>query len=318
MKLARLFSNPLRWLPALLAIISLLTGPSSSVAAGPPHPQVPSEQSLPPAPASGETSVAALSSHAASLPALKAVIIVGPIDGDYGSATMRGKVVMDLAATELAANGVTVRKFYTPANDWVQIRAAADGAHFLFYRGHGVYWSDFPYPTVGGFYLKDRFVSPNDIRNDLNLAPNAIVVMSGACFASGSSSVGGDLIGSEEARRRVAQYSDPFFDVGAAGYYSNWYGAAPQMFVRYLFQGMTLGGAYESFFDFNASTVERYIHPDHSQLALWLDKDYYGGETHYNNAFAGRPNRTLEMLFGGAGTPMPAIQFLPIVMKSSH
>jgi len=225
---------------------------------------------------------------------------------------------MDLAATELAANGVTVSKFYTPANDWAQIRASADGAHFLFYRGHGVYWSDFPYPTVGGFYLKDHFISPNDIRNDLNLAPNAIVVMSGACFASGSSSVGEDVIDSEEARRRVAQYSDPFFDIGAAGYYSNWYGAAPQMFMRYLFQGMTLRGAYESFFDFSAGSVEWYTHPDHLQLALWLDKDYYGGETHYNNAFAGRPNRTLEMLFGGAGTPTPAIQFLPIVMKSSH
>ena len=120
---------------------------------------------------------------------------------------------MDLAAAELQANGVTVHKFYTPNNNWDAIKTAADGAHFLFYRGHGVYWSPMPTPAVGGFSLKNGFVSSNDIRNDLNLAPNAIIMLY-SCFSAGSSSIDGGPISSAEARRRVAQYSDPFLDIG--------------------------------------------------------------------------------------------------------
>jgi hypothetical protein len=230
-----------------------------------------------------------------NLPPLKAVLLVGPIDGDYGSWTTQEKHNMDLAAAELEANGVQVHKFYPPDQNWEQIKAAANGAHFLLYRGHGVYWSPMPNPTVGGFALKNKFVSAQDIRNELALAPNAIVMLYG-CFTAGSSSADGGPISSTEAQRRVAQYSDPFFDIGAGGYYANWFGNAFQMYLRYLFEGRTLGEAYTAYFDFNAGTVERYMHPDHPTLTMWLDKDNWG-YTQYNNAFAGQPALTLEELF---------------------
>ena len=244
-----------------------------------------------------------------NLPPLSAVLIVGPIDGDYGDWTVQEKENMELAAVELEANGVTVHRFYAPNNDWEQIKLAAEGAHFLFYRGHGVYWSPFPNPTVGGFALSNSFfVSSEDIRQDLHLAPNAIVMLYG-CFTAGTSSLDGGDIGIDEARRRVAQYSDPFFDIGAAGYYANWFGNAFQMFVRYLFQGQTLGEAYESYFDFNPNTVHRTTHPDHPQMAMWLDKDYWSGYWQYNNAFAGLPDETLTSLFAP-----PALGNLPDVL----
>jgi hypothetical protein len=288
----------LRWVLALFAMMILLGGALDTVEATPPRPHTPPSPPLPPQQPSPDAEVAIeASSYALQLPPLKAVLLVGPIDGDYGSWTTKEKHNMDLAAAELEANGVTVYKFYTPTNDWEQIKAAAEGAHFLFYRGHGVYWSSMPHPTVGGFALKDHFVSSEDIRNDLNLAPNAIVMLYG-CFTAGSSSLD-DSISSEEAQRRVAQYSDPFFDIGVAGYYANWFGNAFQMFARYLLQGMTLGEAYESYSDFNSASVERYIHPDHPEMAMWLDKDFWDGQTQYNNAFAGFPERTLADLFEG-------------------
>lgn len=67
--------------------------------------------------------------------------------------------------------------------------------------------------------------------------------------------------------------------------------------MRYLFQGQTLRGAYESFYDFNPATVEPYAHPDHPDLAMWLDKDFWSDRWQYNNAFAGLPDQTLETLF---------------------
>jgi hypothetical protein len=227
---------------------------------------------------------------------LKAVLLVGPIDGDSGDWTTREKKNMELAAQELEAYGVSVHRFYTPENDWEQIKAAAQGAHFLFYRGHGISWSSGPQPVVGGFHLKSGSFSSDAIRRDLRLAPNAIVMMY-ACFTAGSAGNDVDL-SSPEAQRRVAQYSKPFFDLGAAGYYANWHGVSFQYFVRYLFRGMTLGQAYQTFYDFNPNTVERYTHPNYSDLALWLDKDYWNGGTKYDNAFAGRPNETITSLFG--------------------
>jgi hypothetical protein len=280
----------------LLGVVVFLGVALANVHAAPPEPQVPSS---PPQTSLSPPAVSRIvnepSSVESKLPPLKAVLLVGPIDGDDGSWTTREKQNMDLAADELAAKGVAVHKFYTPDNDWSQIKAAAEGAHFMFYRGHGVYWSSFPNPTVGGFYLKNKFVSSAEIRNDLHLAPNAIVMLYG-CFTAGSSSIDGGPISSQEAQRRVAQYSDPFFETGAAGYYADWFGSAFQMYVRYLFQEMTLGEAYEAYFDFSAATVERYVHPNHPYAVMWLDKDDWG-YTKYNNAFVGLADQTLVGLF---------------------
>ena len=225
---------------------------------------------------------------------------------------------MDLAAAELEANGVAVHKFYAPNNDWDQNSAAADGAHFFLYRGHGIYWTSFPQPAVGGMALHGRLVSSDDIRRDLNLASNAIIMLYG-CFTAGSSSIDGHSIGSAEAQRRVVQYSDPFFDAGASAYYANWYGDAFQHFLRSLFRGMTLGDAYEAAWDFGDATVERLTRPDDSRLVLWLDKDYWDKSWQYNNAFTGRPDRTLMDLFqatglGVAPAAMPYATYMPMVL----
>jgi len=281
----------------LLVLLALSVVIVASVQANPPRPHTPPSPPLAPVqPGLALAGTAPLASRALDLPPLTAVLIVGPIDGDSGSWTIQEKQNMELAAVELETNGVTVHRFYTPDNDWEQITAAAEGAHFLFYRGHGIYWSPMPHPTVGGFALKDHFVSSEQIRTDLHLAPNAIVMLYG-CFTAGSSGIDNPPIDSAEAQRRVAQYSDPFFDIGVAGYYADWFGDAFQMLVRYLFQGLTLKEAYESFYDFNSATVERYTHPNHPELAMWLDKDFWDGKWQYNYAFSGLPDETLVDLF---------------------
>lgn len=292
MKITRLLRVTifLAFLLGAVSVSGLAQEPEPRIVATPPQPRVEAIE-LTEAPEPGTQ----------QLPQLKAVLIVGPIDGDDGTWT-RGEIEnMEAAAEELETNGVDVHRFYTPNNDWDAIKQSAQGAHFLLYRGHGVWWpyiSDFPHPHVGGFALKDKIFSSDDIRQDLDLADNAIVMLYG-CFTAGHSSHEKDHrdIGIDEAKRRVAQYSDPFFDVGASAYYANWFGSAFQMFLRYLFQGQTLGNAYESYFDFNADTVHRTTHPDHSDMAMWLDKDKWDGYWQYNNAFAGLPDETLETLF---------------------
>ena len=66
-------------------------------------------------------------------------------------------------------------------------------------------------------------MSASEIRSGLQLARGAIVMLY-ACFAAGTSSLDTTAISSTEAQRRVAEYSDPFRDVGILANYSNWSG----------------------------------------------------------------------------------------------
>lgn len=45
------------------------------------------------------------------------------------------------------------------------------------------------------------------------------------------------------------------------------------------------------------STVERYLHPNHPSMSMWLDKDFWDSKTQYDDAFVGSPNLGLEDLF---------------------
>ena len=165
--------------------------------------------------------------------------------------------------------------------------------------------------TVGGFALKSGLYSSDQIRSDLKLAQNAIVMLY-ACYTTGSA--GGEYnLSSSEAQRRVAMYASPFMDNGAAGYYANWFGSAFQSLLQYLFQGQTLGQAYQSYFDYSASSVERYVFPNHTDLAMWLDKDNWGPGIVYDYAFAGRASETLQSLFGTAmvAAPQPVYSLAP-------
>lgn len=232
-----------------------------------------------------------------ALPPMKAVLIVGPIDGDNGSATIAEKNNMELAAKELEANGVTVYRFYTPNNNWDQIKAAANGAHFLMYRGHGVAWGSGPALPVGGFSLKDRAVSGDDIRRDIRLATNAIVMLYG-CYTAGSSSSDTASISMAEAKRRIEMYADPFFDVGASGYFADWFGDAFQFYVRALFSGMTQQQAYEAYQDYDSTKINRTTFSANPSYSLWMGwDDWYEPKPLYNNAYIGVPSRRLPELF---------------------
>jgi len=233
------------------------------------------------------------------LPPLKAVVFVGPIDGENGEWTLSVINSAKETASALRSYGVTVQEFYpNQANGtWQNIKNAANGAHFIIYRGHGVYWSDMPYPVVGGFALKDTFVSSDMIRSELHPARNFIVMLYG-CFTAGSAGNDTIIVSLDEARRRVEMYSDPFFDIGAGGYYADWFGGAFTSYVHSLFQGKTQRQAYEGFFDYNAGKMWRGYHQGHPSSALWLGWDnWYPPEPNWNNAFIGDPDKTIAQLF---------------------
>lgn len=293
----------------LLILSALLTAPARPAFAQQPGPTSPDQpfQSLtsPEGASPSALDSAEMAATLAALPPLKAVLIVGAIDanvnGKPGPATQVEINNMELAATALQSKGVQVLKFYAPNDNWNNIVAATNGAHFLLYRGHGIYWNgNAATPEVGGFGLSDRMYSNDEIRNNFRLAPNSIVMLF-ACFATGSAPSDPGSITQAEARRRISQYSQPFFDLGAAGYYANWYGDAFQVFINNLFAGMTLGNAFKNYHDFESSKWAASTHTTNSNLPLWMSwedwDDYPIDPPVYNNAFAGYADKTLNDLF---------------------
>lgn len=244
--------------------------------------------------------------QAAGLPPLKAVLVVGPIDPPGNTATRQEIANMELAANSLIAHGVQVVRLYTPNDTWASLVANAQGANFLLYRGHGLYWgSAWPTPTVGGFELTERMYTSDDIKRDLKLAPNAIVMLY-ACLATGSSTTDSGAISQAEARRRVSQYSQPFLDLGAAGYYADWFGDAFQVYIDNLFSGKTLGDSFKNYHDYDPAAAVTTTHLTYTSLPEILSWDNWNpypiAAPQYNSTFVGQSSKTLWDLFTPALT----------------
>ncbi|MCB1172526.1 MAG: hypothetical protein KDK39_03120 [Leptospiraceae bacterium] len=236
-----------------------------------------------------------------SLSGLKAVLIGAPIDGDQGSQTRKQIENLKATAAELRQNKVQVYEFYSPANQWSRIKASARGAHFLIYRGHGVYDGERPPGWVGGFSLSESFVSAEQIRRDLKLAKGAIVMLYG-CFTAGNAGYDIGQIDAAEAARRVQQYSAPFVANQAGAYYASWHADAFQYYIAWLFAGKSVSQSWQAYRAYDAATVVRKELPGQSSYVLWLDPDDYQGKTAWDNAFVGQADATLVGLFGEPST----------------
>ncbi|MGC9398225.1 MAG: hypothetical protein ACP5HM_03720 [Anaerolineae bacterium] len=240
---------------------------------------------------------------------LKAIAIVGEV----GDVTQLYKDDMQYAVDALEDHGVTVYKFFygDSAFTWSDIVAAANGAHFLLYMGHGVYWGDSCVnPTeVGGFYLGSEFVSPDQIRNDLGgkLAEDSVAILSHACFSAGDSACDPEgTLTQVEAERRVRMYAAPFVDIGMEAYYANNNYYSASNIVNQLLtdpsQRKSVGEIFKSISPFSAGEFRDLTYPD-SGYDLWLS----GSTGHWSDAFVGMPG----YVFAGDLTTPPELGGLP-------
>ena len=133
----------------------------------------------------------------------------------------------DIAA-EARKHTSNVVTLFTPNATWPAVKAAAQGASVFVYLGHGNGWPSIypPFQTVtkdglgldpqsGADGDKHVYYGEDYIRNNIRLAPNAVVLLYHLCYASGNTEPGLSQGTFAEARERVDNYGAGFIGAGA-------------------------------------------------------------------------------------------------------
>ena len=161
---------------------------------------------------------------AAATSTTKIVIVVGAVEGQTSSyRDSANKIYAE--AIKYSSN---VKKVYSPNATWSKVKAAIAGANIVVYLGHGngypSKYATSPRPaTQNGFGLNEP-TNPSDNRHkyygeqyvdDVDLAPNAIVLLHRLCYASGAAEPGDPEPSLSTARARVDNYAAGFIRAGA-------------------------------------------------------------------------------------------------------
>ena len=174
----------------------------------------------------------------------KVVIIVGPV----GSSTGAYKSDGDAAYAEARKYTSNVVKVYTPNATWAAAKKALQGASVVIYMGHGNGFpspyrsTPWPYsenglglnPTAGGDNSTTQYSGEYYLSREVQLAPNAIVLLSHLCYASGNSESGKPLPTWSQAKQRVDNMAAGWLKTGARAVVAEGH-LGPAWYVRQLF-----------------------------------------------------------------------------------
>jgi flagellar hook assembly protein FlgD len=251
---------------------------------------------------------------AASAP--KVAVIVGPVGGSTPGYIRDA----DAAANEALKFTPNVVKVYSPNATWDAAKAAMQGASIVIYMGHGNGFPS-PYttslapdrqnglgvnPTAGGNDTTTKYYGEQFLRNEVRLAPGAIVLLGHLCYASGSSEPGKADPTLDQAKQRVDNYAAGFLAIGARAVIAEAYGSAFAPYVASLFT------THQSITDMWLTSRTKQGTPFAFQSTrtpgaiAQMDPDKGSGK--YYRAIVGDPTFTTDDVMGSTGgtwTPPP-------------
>jgi hypothetical protein len=250
----------------------------------------------------------------------KVVLIVGPV----GSVTPYYRRLADEAAAAASKLTPNVVKVYSPDATWSNVKRELQGASVVVYLGHGNGWPSiyrdalYP-PTQNGFGLNPhagaadshQYFGEEQIGSQIKLAPDAVVIFSHLCYASGNTEPGlaeGTL---DQAQRRVDNYAAGFFRAGAGAVIADAY-LAPAYYVRAVLRGRnSLEGIWRSAPNRNDHFLKFASHRTKGAVAM-MDPDQV--DSGFHRSIVLKPTLTASRVIGGAiGTSVDA---LPVVEPS--
>jgi hypothetical protein len=182
---------------------------------------------------------------AAAAPVPRVAIVVGPV----GGTTAYYKGLANEAAGAARAAGAEVIKVYSPNATWPAVQQALTGASIVVYLGHGNgfpsrYRDELYPPTQNGFGLNPvaggddyshQYFGEKSVAT-IKLAPNAVVVLSHLCYASGNSEPGLPEGTQTDAIQRVDNFAAGFLRAGARAVIAEAH-MGPAWYVRSLLAG---------------------------------------------------------------------------------
>jgi hypothetical protein len=155
---------------------------------------------------------------------IKVVVVVGPAGSSTADYRSSARTYAQLAR----GYGAAVTEIYSPYATWSKVKAAAQGANLLIYLGHGNGWPS-PYgpfqrytkdglglnATSGNGNYNVKYYGEYYVDRDIQMAPNAVVILNRLCYASGNSEWGSANPSSSTAKQRVDNYGAGFLRAGA-------------------------------------------------------------------------------------------------------
>ena len=211
---------------------------------------------------------------------MKVVIIVGPSGSNTANYIYNAKKY----ASQARSYGANVVEIYSPNATWSRVKAAAQGAKVIIYLGHGN-GSPSPYGvfskyTKDGFGLNRTAWNGNSntkywgeyyIHTQIDLAPNAVVILNRLCYASGNSEWGSPNPTKTVAKQRVQNYASGFLRAGARAIFAE--GITNASYILYgLFKtNRTIGAIFKSSSNWNGTYDFQFQSTRNTAYRAWMD-----------------------------------------------
>ena len=249
---------------------------------------------------------------AADTPRLKAVFVVGPTHGSTGSYLQRAEEM----AQEAEDAGMDVRRVFFPNATWERVLEHAQGANLLVYLGHGYGW---PSPYTGkmtesrqnGMGLNTfagsgpaeyKYYGATPIRQNIRLAPNAVVILMHGCYTAGNAESGMAIPSPDLARQRVDNFANGFLAAGAGAMFALAWGTRIDYPAALVNTNQTMDQLFMTPAD-HVGWNDMYFNSVRTPGARnHLDPDQHSG---YHRAVTGRLNMTTAEWRAGAGQIVP-------------
>jgi flagellar hook assembly protein FlgD len=174
----------------------------------------------------------------------KVVLVVGATHGT----TSTYRSYMNVVAATAAKYTKNLVKVYSPNATWSKVKAAMQGASIVVYMGHGNGFPS-PYSTTLNVYTQNgmglnltagdgdsntKYYGEKLIGDGVDLAPNAVVILSHLCYASGNSEPGKAEPSLSVAKARMDNFAAGFIRAGARAVIAEGH-ADPSWYVEQLF-----------------------------------------------------------------------------------
>ena len=211
---------------------------------------------------------------------MKVVVIVGPAGSNTANYIYNAKKY----ASQARSYGATVVEIYSPNATWSRVKAAAQGAKVLIYLGHG---NGYPSPygpfskyskdgfglnaTAGNGNSNTKYYGEYYIDTQINLAPNAVVILNRLCYASGNSEWGRPNPTKATAVQRVDNYGVGFLRANARAVFAE--GITNAAYVLYgLFKtSRTIGTIFQSSSNWSGAYDFQFQSRRNAQYRAWMD-----------------------------------------------